>query len=354
MKNKKYGKAFWPLQIGGWGLLMVLTFWAKILHDNDISDSYFLVEGLIFFSLAIATTTILRSYLKKIRLIEDQSVSNYLKTFGVAILLGLLFATILLLLVNVAFYFIENHQHLGMSALEILVNYINITLYVIMWCVLYIVIKSSLKLRNEKIRRLELEAALKEAQLNTLKGQINPHFMFNSLNNIRALILENPHKSREMLTSLSEMLRASLNADMTDTITVREELETVKNFIALSTIQMEDRLHYEQEVDDQLMDARIPPMMLQLVIENAIKHGISTLPEGGKVKLSISQTADKMQIAVSNDGRLLSGSTGTSVGIKNIKDRLRILYNGEADFSIKFEDGKVMVRIHLPLFMNQS
>ena len=104
-----------------------------------------------------------------------------------------------------------------------------------------------------------------------------------------------------MLTSLSEMLRASLNADMTDTITVREELETVKNFIALSTIQMEDRLHYEQEVDDQLMDARIPPMMLQLVIENAIKHGISTLPEGGKVKLSISQTADKMQIAVSND-----------------------------------------------------
>ncbi|MBK8635014.1 MAG: histidine kinase [Saprospiraceae bacterium] len=157
MKNKKYGKAFWPIQIGGWGLLMVLTFWAKILHDNDISDSYFLVEGLIFFSLAIATTTILRSYLIKIRLIDDQSVPS--------------------------------HQHLGMSALEILVNYINITLYVIMWCVLYIVIKSSLKLRNEKIRRLELEAALKEAQLNTLKSQINPHFMFNSLNNIRALIL---------------------------------------------------------------------------------------------------------------------------------------------------------------------
>ena len=223
-----------------------------------------------------------------------------------------------------------------------------------MWCVLYIVIKSSLKLRNEKIRRLELEAALKEAQLNTLKGQINPHFMFNSLNNIRALILENPHKSREMLTSLSEMLRASLNADMTDTITVREELETVKNFIALSTIQMEDRLHYEQEVDDHLMDARIPPMMLQLVIENAIKHGISTLPEGGTVKLSITESENKLLISVSNDGRLLSCSTGTSVGIKNIKDRLRILYNGEADFSIKFEDGKVMVRIQLPLFMNQS
>ena len=127
MKNKKYGKAFWPLQIGGWGLLMVLTFWAKILHDNDISDFYFLVEGLIFFSLAIATTTILRSYLIKIRLIDDQSVPNYLKAFGVAIILGLLFSTMLLALVNVAFYFIENHQHLGMSALEILVNYINIT-----------------------------------------------------------------------------------------------------------------------------------------------------------------------------------------------------------------------------------
>ncbi|MBK8392449.1 MAG: histidine kinase [Saprospiraceae bacterium] len=162
-----------------------------------------------------------------------------------------------------------------------------------------------MKLRNEKIRRLELEAALKEAQLNTLKGQINPHFMFNSLNNIRALILENPHKSREMLTSLSEMLRASLNADMTDTITVREELETVKNFIALSTIQMEDRLHYEQEVDDQFMDARIPLMMLQLVIENAIKHGISTLPEGGTVKLSITESENKLLISVSNDGRLL-------------------------------------------------
>ncbi|WP_258928730.1 sensor histidine kinase [Flavobacterium davisii] len=159
-------------------------------------------------------------------------------------------------------------------------------------------------LKGIRIKQLELETNLREITLNTLKGQINPHFMFNSLNNIRGLILENPSKSREMLTRLSEMLRYSLTKSDTNKIVLEEEIEMVGNYIALSKIQLEDRLEYRTEIDRNTLKLFIPPMIVQMLVENAVKHGVSNIKEGGVVKLISKINKNELYLIVENTGFL--------------------------------------------------
>lgn len=345
---------YWYLQVFGWGLMMLLNFWSKALQTNDLPGAFFIIEGLLFFIIGMVLSNQLRIYFHRIRLIEEQSSRSYFKAFWAVIATGIVFTVLLILLVHFVYHIMDITSTLKMSFLDMTFSALNITVFVLIWTILYVVIKSTIKLRNEKIKRLELEAALKEAQLNALKGQINPHFIFNSLNNIRALILENPEKSREMLTRMSEMLRASLNSDKTDLISISQELETVHNFIALSKIHMEERLLYVENIDESLLKAKIPPMTLQLLVENAIKHGISSLTTGGAVELSISRNEEQLHIAVINDGQMKLDNSETGVGLKNIHERLQILYGTEASLSLLEETGKVTARLILPLQMARS
>ncbi|CAM3997599.1 sensor histidine kinase [Flavobacterium antarcticum] len=200
-----------------------------------------------------------------------------------------------------------------------------------------------------KLNKLELEGSLKEAKLNTLKGQINPHFMFNSLNNIRGLVLEDPNKSREMITRLSEMLRFSLLKNDMDSIKLEEEIEVVDNFIAISKIQMEERLQFIKEIEPETLNMKIPPMVIQLLVENAIKHGISNYREGGLVKLTTKISKDNLIIEVQNTGQLTISQESTQLGLKNIKDRISLLYGKEASFKLEEIENNVIATIILPL-----
>ena len=217
------------------------------------------------------------------------------------------------------------------------------------WVFCYYTIILLLKSNKGKIERLELDTTLKEAQLNTLKGQINPHFMFNSLNNIRGLMLEDVEKSRDMLTKLSEMLQYALTKNTVDSIAVEEELEMVENYIDLAKIQMEDRLGFEKKVAPETLSIQIPPMIIQLLIENAVKHGIANVKEGGKINLDIFKFETTLNIQVKNTGRLKITKQTTQLGLKNIKQRLRLLYGGKASFSLKEVDDEVVANIKIPL-----
>jgi LytS/YehU family sensor histidine kinase len=199
------------------------------------------------------------------------------------------------------------------------------------------------------VEKLELKASLKEAELNTLKGQINPHFMFNSLNNIRGLMLEDVSKSREMLTKLSELLRYSLTKNATDKILLSEELEMVHNYIALSKIQFEDRLIYKENIEVTINEIEIPPMLIQLLIENAIKHGISSQTNGGIVTLKIFKNNNNLHIEVKNTGELKLSKNTTKLGLQNIKKRLFLLYGEQASFSLSQEKNNVIANIVIPL-----
>lgn len=205
------------------------------------------------------------------------------------------------------------------------------------------------KVNNFDKEKLLLESTLKESQLNMLKGQINPHFIFNSLNNIRGLILENPAKSREMITRLSEMLRYSLTKSEVNTIALEEEIEMVENFIAISKIQLEDRLQFVTEIAEDSKRLQIPPMIIQMLIENAVKHGISQLKEGGVVFLKIKNENTDLHIQVNNTGQLSQQKGTTQLGLKNIQRRLRLLYGETATFELSEVENQVIAKIVIPI-----
>ena len=182
-----------------------------------------------------------------------------------------------------------------------------------------------------------------------MKSQINPHFMFNSLNNIRGLMLEDVDRSREMLTKLSEMLRYSLTKNNIDAIAVEEELEMVDNYIDLSKIQFEDRLEFVKDIQKDCLHIQIPPMIIQLLVENAAKHGISNLKNGGRISLKISKGNDELSIQVANTGELRISKNSTQLGLNNIRQRLKLLYGDEAQFSLAEVDNEVIADIKIPL-----
>ena len=280
LSTKKREQAFWTLQILGWGFINLVS----VFVVKQISMSLLVYSVVMGTILGIFATSLLRLYLKRTIQFDAFGINEFVK-----ILVSYLMAATLFGVLNFVFgyVYVEFGPALTPSELQMFKYHDNVGIQVLnslfligAWTVTYLVIKLLLKLNRDRIERLELNTHLKQAQLNTLKGQINPHFMFNSLNNIRGLMLEDVEKSREMLTKLSEILRFSLTKNSNNAISVREELEMVDNYIALSKIQLEDRLEFVQNVDSETLDLQIPPMIIQLLVENATKHGISNLKQG--------------------------------------------------------------------------
>lgn len=219
------------------------------------------------------------------------------------------------------------------------------------WTVSYFSYHFFRKYTQSEIEKWKLQATLKEAQLAGLRTQINPHFMFNALNNIRALILEDGHKARLMLTHLSDLLRYSLAETKNEKVSLKTELETVDYFMALNSIQFEEKLQFQVDIEEGLEEEKIPPMLIQLMIENAIKHGIAHQMNGGLIRLSIKKQAEYLSICVENTGHLsdAADSNGTGVGLKNIRTRLDLLYNGQAHFSLQQKEERVVATTLIPI-----
>lgn len=173
--------------------------------------------------------------------------------------------------------------------------------------------------------------------------------MFNSLNNIRGLMLEDVDKARGMLTNLSETLRYSLTKSDVNSISLEDELEMVENYVEISKIQFENRLQFETEIDSNSLSKQIPPMIIQMLVENALKHGISNLKSGGKVKLLTIIKDNQLQIEVANSGTLQKSENTTHLGLQNIKKRLELLYGKEATFTLKEIENEVVATIKMPL-----
>lgn len=144
-----------------------------------------------------------------------------------------------------------------------------------------------LRRQRERVERLQMEGALKDAQMAVLRNQINPHFLFNALNSVRASIPTNLDVPRTAILQLSGIFRASLSADHRQTIPLEDELATVRNYLALETLRLGTRLSVEWSFEEETGHAQVPPFLVQLLVENAVKHGISTLPEGGLLKISV-------------------------------------------------------------------
>ena len=347
--EKNRNTVFWLLQILGWGSLNIVS----VLILNDMSTEFILYSFLAGTFIGTFSTGLLRWYLKRNILFDTFSAGDVLKIVVATILAAVVFGGL-----NFAFGFLYGKLGPEMSEMEVkilkafdswgLIVFSSL-FNVILWLGCYLVVKLLLRFNANRIERLELNTTLKQAQLNTLKGQINPHFMFNSLNNIRGLMLEDVEKSRDMLTKLSEMLRYSLTKNNVNAIPLEEELEMVDNYIALSKIQFENRLQFEKDIDEETQQIQIPPMLIQLLVENAAKHGISNLKEGGKITLATRKNGEHLFIDVKNSGKLKIAKNSTQLGLKNIQQRLRLLYGEKASFSLKEEANEVVAHVKIPL-----
>lgn len=205
-------------------------------------------------------------------------------------------------------------------------------------------------------KSLKLEASIKEIELNNLKSQLNPHFIFNALNSIRALVDENPSKSKQAINQLSNILRNSLVTEKRGLTKFEDELKVVKDYLGLESIRFEERLKIEMEIDPRSKEFMVPPLMIQTLVENGIKHGISKLKEGGIIQVKTRIENDRLKIHIRNSGHFqLNGSKKSAggLGLENTKQRLKLIYGEEASFRILTENNTfVLTEIIIPQLHN--
>lgn len=225
-----------------------------------------------------------------------------------------------------------------------------------LWVVIYVMLHYIDRSRQDQLQRLTLETTVKELELKTIKAHINPHFIFNSLNSIRALVDENPERARQAITELSNILRSSMHAEKLATVPFEKELDIVKDYLALEHMRFEDRLKIEYHIDEDTLDQQVPPMMVQTLVENAIKHGISRLMNGGVIKVFSDFVDNHYELRVQNTGKLVNEpqlEDGSGFGLKSTTDRLKLLFGSDAAFSIQeLENDIVEAKILLPIKIN--
>jgi LytS/YehU family sensor histidine kinase len=203
--------------------------------------------------------------------------------------------------------------------------------------------------RNDELNRVNLEKTVKELELKTIKSNINPHFIFNSLNSIRALVDENPKRARTAITELSNILRSSLQVEKMETVPLQKELDIVKDYLALEQMRFEERLKVEMDIAEDTLEQPVPPMMLQTLVDNAIKLGISKKIGGGVLKIISKFNKNNFELIVQNTGNL-EAKTNDGFGFKSTRDRLKFLSNGHAYLRVEeIEPAKVQVMIVIPL-----
>lgn len=238
-------------------------------------------------------------------------------------------------------------------ALRDIIYLVNLGKPVLIWVLIYIFYSYTNERRDDAIVRIKLQSSIKETEAKVLRAQMNPHFMFNALNSIRALVIEDPKRAQQGVTQLSNILRSSLVADRRTTVTLKEELKTIADYLALEKVRYEERLQIKWDIDKRTLGLLVPPMMLQTLVENAIKHGVQKALRWGFVEIKTGLDAKYLIIRVRNTGELVSKTNAHvagGFGLVNTKQRLHLLYGDDATFDIEQQDSiTVCAEIRLPL-----
>ena len=211
------------------------------------------------------------------------------------------------------------------------------------------------RLADAQCRRQGLQTQMMEAHLSALQAQIEPHFLFNTLANVKRLYETVPTQGREMLASLINYLRAALPSMRQSGSTLERELELARSFLTILKMRMRERLDFTIENDSSLGGARVPPMVLPTLVENAIKHGLSPLPEGGRIDIRALRDGADLVVEVRDDGTGFTGSGGSGVGLANTRSRLAALYGGRAGLELASRTPRgVIARVRLPIEQSEA
>jgi hypothetical protein len=215
---------------------------------------------------------------------------------------------------------------------------------------IYYLFISANNFREHIIQESHLREKIKEAELHALKVQINPHFLFNSLNSISSLTISNPEKAHEMIVKLSTFFRYSLAHNSTDFVTFEKEIENIESYIEIERIRFGNKLIFKKNIDTKCLNQKLPYLILQPLIENAVKHGVYESIEPVTIDVSCSESEkNMMKIIITNDfDKNYIPQKGTGTGLKNIKERLRIIYKLNNLMAIEKGDNKFKVTLFIP------
>lgn len=353
MKNKKL--IYWIIQFVSWGAFCIMVAITIVLQGTGSIYTPFKLLNL-YIVLILATNTI-RLVLIKRNWLNLKITALIPRT----LLLILILSTLLILITNV----LVNHllfNEILKSSFEFFINVLLSAMFLALWTAVYLAFHFVQKSNLQEMNNLKLQTKQTMNELMTLRNQLNPHFLFNSLNNIRALIEIDPPTAKSCITTLSSLLRSSLNLSKKTLITLQEEIQLVKEFLTLEKIRYEERLNYK--INNEITDlVYIPAFIIQSMVENAIKHGISKLSDGGEILVQTSYVEDCLILLVTNTGKYQdikkNAINSIGIGIANTQRRLELIYAENAGFEIKNEDGIVKAKVwikkeHLKQFNNES
>jgi sensor histidine kinase YesM len=349
---------YWLFQLCGWGLFALINIFFAYSFDKMGSteeQQKFYFRLVIFMAIGILFSHMMRYIIIGFNLLQKR-LEYQLILFILVTLVFAIGGAILQSLLLIQFDLQSKNEKAFQDNFVLFVIYEAFSMFMLyfIWNLIYFMYHFITKSQKQQLDTLKLEALVKELELKTIKAHINPHFIFNSLNGIRALIDEDPHRARNAITELSNILRSSMQTDKLESVSLEKELNIVKDYLALENMRFEDRLRVEYEIDEDTLDQPVPPMMLQTLVENAIKHGISKQISGGKIKI-VSDFKDRYhELAVQNTGKLVNGTVkGEGFGLPSTLNRLSLLYGENARFSIKQLTSEIVeARVLLPVQMS--
>ncbi|HRG25159.1 MAG TPA: histidine kinase [Chitinophagaceae bacterium] len=346
---------YWLFQAVGWGgFTLISIFFAYSFDQLNTSEQLTQVFGRlgIFVILGIMLSHLMRSLILNVDLLQKKLERQFLYFLLITLLFSVI-GSLIYMQVLQHFNLLNKREHefLDNKVLLIASGVFNFFVYFFIWNLIYFIYHYVTKSRKQQLDTLRLESMVKELELKTIKAHINPHFIFNSLNSIRALVDENPQRARNAVTELSNILRSSMQTEQLETVPLERELGIIKDYLALENMRFEDRLKVEYDIDEDTLNQPVPPMMLQTLVENAIKHGISKQINGGLVKVISAFKGDYHELVVQNTGQLDGRQpTEEGFGLSSTTNRLSLLYGQKASFEIKQINGSLVeARVQIPV-----
>ncbi len=333
---------YWICQISGWSIYIIIN---SIFFGLSRHSAY--REFLIYFMMlpsGVAISHLYRMLIIRINLIKAAIPLQLAVIVFFSFIKGLAFFLVFLMMSRVLALPVAS-----MSVVEISEYTLNFSAVFFLWNMLYFGFQYLQNYRRSEINALKHLAASRESELNNLKAQLNPHFIFNCMNSIRALISENPENAKAAVTRLSNILRNTLLIDKSKEIALKDEMKLVQDYLDLEKIRFEERLDYQLEIDEEVQNAFLPPFIVQSQVENAVKHGISRLPGRGVIKVEAIKKQGELLIKVSNSGNINSRQPLTGVGFANSMQRLHLLYGNNSSISIEELNDMVVVDISIPI-----
>lgn len=337
---------FWFFQISGWLFFAVAM--KLYFSDRGVADLLKFYQFFNFYLIGFLLTSGLRLVYKQI-FRKDKPVLLIVVTIIISSAILMLLLAFFDGLANYPFWdnanrdkFIKTWQYFDLAKFY----HDNIFWFIllILWSVLYFGIKAWIDLRITRERSEKALLLAQQSQLQMLRYQLNPHFLFNSLNSIQALIYEDPECADRMLIKLSEFLRYTLRNQERLMIPLAEEVKIVEEYLSLERVRFPDRLRYSINVSDEAAEREVVAFILQPFIENAIKHGMKSSPDFLEITVNAGITNGKLTIEIKNNGEWID-SEEEGIGIKNVFERLKNAFNGQYSLNISKSGGYVCVNI---------